>query len=263
MKTSAGILLLSLCFIPLCFVSLSQSSNAQEEHPNILFIAVDDLRPSMGCYGDELAITPNMDRLAEKGMLFNRAYCQVAVCNPEAEVHQGAISQYYRRLDGKRFMGYALRTANHRFVEWRDFSTGEVTARELYDHQNDSGEIKNIAESASQDLIHQLTQTLLETHPRQGLVLKPQIHSAPSETKAKISFSNESSGRISIVPISNTGARKKTRVKRLAPGKSIRISAQVGMVYVLESADGKIHEVYTLTESEQSITVTQDGSKSE
>jgi len=71
-----------LLWISVCFVApLSQSSWAQE-HPNVLFIAVDDLRPSMGCYGDELAITPNMDKLADKGTLFNKAYCQVAVCNP-------------------------------------------------------------------------------------------------------------------------------------------------------------------------------------
>ena len=50
--------------------------------PNILFIAVDDLRPTLGCYGDKIAITPNIDRLAKGGMQFNRAYCQVAVCNP-------------------------------------------------------------------------------------------------------------------------------------------------------------------------------------
>ena len=50
--------------------------------PNILFIAVDDLRPSIGCYDDKLAITPNFDRLASRGLQFDRAYCQVAVCNP-------------------------------------------------------------------------------------------------------------------------------------------------------------------------------------
>jgi len=49
---------------------------------NVLFIAIDDLRPALGCYGDKTAITPNLDRLAKRSILFNRAYCQQAVCCP-------------------------------------------------------------------------------------------------------------------------------------------------------------------------------------
>jgi arylsulfatase A-like enzyme len=48
--------------------------------PNILFIAVDDLRPQLGCYGEKQIVSPNIDRLAETGVLFSRAYCQVPVC---------------------------------------------------------------------------------------------------------------------------------------------------------------------------------------
>ncbi len=50
--------------------------------PSVLFIAIDDLRPSLGCYGDPLAQTPNIDRFARTGRQFNRAYCQQSVCGP-------------------------------------------------------------------------------------------------------------------------------------------------------------------------------------
>jgi arylsulfatase A-like enzyme len=50
--------------------------------PNILFIAVDDLRPDLGCYGNTIIKTPNIDRIAARGIVFKKAYCQQAVCGP-------------------------------------------------------------------------------------------------------------------------------------------------------------------------------------
>ena len=62
-------------------LGLASSATAAGKR-NVLFIAVDDLRPALACYGDPIAITPNIDRLASRGTIFRRAYCQIAVCNP-------------------------------------------------------------------------------------------------------------------------------------------------------------------------------------
>lgn len=69
-------------FIFLLIGLLFKQSNGRDQKPNILFIFIDDLRPAIGAYGDPVAVTPNMDQLAESGTLFSRAYAQQAVCNP-------------------------------------------------------------------------------------------------------------------------------------------------------------------------------------
>lgn len=63
----------------LCRVLTPDASAAR---PNVLFIAVDDLRPELRCYGAEYVKSPNIDRLAARGILFERAYCQYAICGP-------------------------------------------------------------------------------------------------------------------------------------------------------------------------------------
>jgi iduronate 2-sulfatase len=56
------------------------------DRPNVLFIAVDDLRPEFGAYGAAHVKSPHLDRLARHGVTFNRAYCQQAVCSPSRTV---------------------------------------------------------------------------------------------------------------------------------------------------------------------------------
>ena len=52
------------------------------EQPNVLLIMVDDLKPTLNCYGDDHAVSPNIDSLASRGMRFDAAYCNQAVCAP-------------------------------------------------------------------------------------------------------------------------------------------------------------------------------------
>ena len=59
-----------------------QISSIVGRKKNVLFIAVDDLRPELGCYGHPMVKSPNIDSLAKNGVLFERTYCQQAVCGP-------------------------------------------------------------------------------------------------------------------------------------------------------------------------------------
>jgi len=73
-----------LALLPLMTVSCVEKSKSKLKHnqPNVLFIAVDDLKPMMGCYGDSLIKTPNLDQLAKTGVVFTNTHCQQAVCAP-------------------------------------------------------------------------------------------------------------------------------------------------------------------------------------
>jgi arylsulfatase A-like enzyme len=76
--TAIGMAMAGLAALP----SFAGNPKEKASRPNILFIAIDDLKPVLGCYGDKLVKTPNIDRLAARGTVFLQNYCQQAVCGP-------------------------------------------------------------------------------------------------------------------------------------------------------------------------------------
>ena len=77
---------------------------------NVLFIAADDLSCALGCYGDPIAKTPHLDRLAATGVCFLKAYNQLPLCNPtRASVMTGLRPDTIKVYDLDRHFGMKYR----------------------------------------------------------------------------------------------------------------------------------------------------------
>lgn len=73
-------LLIALLFAPL--VGLHAADAPAARKPNVVFVVFDDLNNRLGCYGDPIAKSPNLDRLAARGTVFTRNFCQQPICGP-------------------------------------------------------------------------------------------------------------------------------------------------------------------------------------
>jgi len=118
--------------------------------PNVLFIAIDDLRPELGCYGSPSAKTPHIDRFAAQGMRFDLAYCQVPVCGASrASLMTGILPT------PKRFINAATRTdkdAPGAATLPQVFKAAGYTAvsnGKIFNHPDDTGE-RSLSQAAWQ-----------------------------------------------------------------------------------------------------------------
>ena len=78
MKNRFSVKYTLLCGTACCFSSMMRAQQ-DVSRMNVLFIMADDMRPELGCYGVKEVKTPNMDRLAASGVLFQNAYCNIPV----------------------------------------------------------------------------------------------------------------------------------------------------------------------------------------
>ena len=113
-----------------------KSKPKQTKH-NVLMIAIDDLKPLLNCYGETGVKTPNIDRLAQQGIVFTKAYCQWAVCGPSrASIMSGQTPDG----TGIRNLSSLLRTENPDIVTLPEYflNNGYTTAAcgKVYDPRN-------------------------------------------------------------------------------------------------------------------------------
>ena len=103
MKIQSSTKKLNLALAGLVSVScFAKTDNKASEKPNILFIAIDDLKPILGCYGDPIIKTPNIDRIAKNGTIFLQNFVQQAVSGPtRASIMTGMRPDYTKVWDLK------------------------------------------------------------------------------------------------------------------------------------------------------------------
>lgn len=99
-----GRMLMGRLLLGCMLLAISSVATAQSPRPNVLFIAVDDLRPQMSCYGKSFMHTPNFDALARRSVLFERAYCMVPTCGASRASLMTSL-----RPTPRRFVSYTAR----------------------------------------------------------------------------------------------------------------------------------------------------------
>ena len=108
-------------FLSTCALVVGMSFTA-EAKKNIIFVAFDDLKPILGCYGDKMVKSPNIDKLAQQGITFTNAHCQQAVCGPSrASIMSGLYPDTTQVWDLK--------------TKWRDINPDILSIPQFFKNQ--------------------------------------------------------------------------------------------------------------------------------
>jgi arylsulfatase A-like enzyme len=119
--------------------ALLWANNLDAQQKNVLFIAVDDLRPELGCFGHPVVKSPNIDNLAASGAAFSRAYCNIAVCGASrASIMSGVRPGPQRFVGADCYLDQHLPGAVSMPMHFRNNGYHTVSLGKIFHHQNDS-----------------------------------------------------------------------------------------------------------------------------
>ena len=177
--------------VPLIIRAPAAPANGQSTNALVEFI---DIYPTL-C---ELANVPSPEHLEGRSLT-------PLLSNPKHDWQRAAFSQF-RRQDGKvPLMGYAMRTDRYRYVEWQNRRTREVTARELYDHQNDPAESYNVSNKAENEArLNKLSRQMWASLP------EPPKYEAPRPRRPQVTFRNRLKSRLTLFWIRPDGSEQKS-----------------------------------------------------
>lgn len=115
------------------------SGGIQAQQKNVLFIAVDDLRPELGCYGHPIIKSPNIDRLAASGVQFTQAYCNIPVCGAtRASILSGLRPNASRFVNFDCYLDKDVPGVVSLPMHFRNNGYHTVSLGKVFHHQDDS-----------------------------------------------------------------------------------------------------------------------------
>lgn len=172
--------ILTLILFVVFFVSCSTREPSESRRYNVLFIAVDDLKPLLGCYGDSLVQTPNIDQLAQRGCVFLNNHCQVAVSGASrASLLTGMYADHTKIWSFEN-----LRQANPDVVtlpqHFRNQGYKTVNLGKIFDYRT----VDKYADSVSWDYVFPVSENDYYPHYSQQTGIAALYHYQSPEVKA-------------------------------------------------------------------------------
>ena len=205
------IIILCLIIFDVLHATTIASCHALDKNPNILFICVDDLKPALGCYGDKLARTPNIDRLAARGIRFQHAYCNQAVC---AASRYSLMFGTRSSSSGIYNFGVDLRTSVPQAVSMPQFFKNHGY------HTASVGKVFHVGHGNYDD---ELSWSIPPVHDKMVEYLDPANSAGGKLTREEAHFTNATGVKIGDLPMGHAWEKQNVPDNAYADGRSTEL----------------------------------------